>query len=401
MRPDVAIAGYGDAYSERDNQKSSVELAFESARKALDDASLERDQIDGLVTGRRPIADRRPQWNNIFANYMNIRPRYNTEVTSHGAGVGGTLKHAAAAIHGGFAEKVLCLSADSPYHAGDMVEEVGEGLDADPEFETPYGHLIPGMYALSATRYLHEYDVTKEQLAKFSVENRKWGTKHPRAMLGDKGEITVEDVLESQPIASPLNLLNCAPWRRNGTGGAFIVTSADRAEDRQDTPIYVRGVGEYDTHEYITGLLEYKGRDEDKASLTLTGAREASRQAYDMAGMGPEDMDMLQLHSNFTHIGLLELEDLGFAEKGKAGEFVEDGGIDYDGGLPVNTNGGPLTFGQAGIVPDTITEAVRQLRGEALGEQVEDPETALVHLIGGMCACHTVSILSTERGASA
>lgn len=401
METTSAIAGYGDAYSQQDDQKSSIELAFESTRKALDDASMKRDEIDGLLTGRRPIADQRPQWNNIFANYMNIRPRYNTEVTSHGAGVGGTLKHAAAAINAGMADNVLCVSADSPYHAGDMVEKVGEGLDADPEFEVPYGHLIPGMYALSARRYLHEYDITKEQMAKFSVEARKWGVNHPYAMLGDKGQITVDDVLESQPVASPLNLLDCAPWRRNGTGGAFIVTSADRAEGRQDTPIYIRGVGEYDTHEYVTGLLEYKGRDADKASLTKTGAREASRQAYAMADMGPEDIDILQLHSNFTHIGLLELEDLGFCQKGEGGKFVEEGGIDYDGGIPCNTNGGPLTFGQAGIVPDTITEAVRQLRGEALGEQVDDPETAIVHLIGGMCACHTVSILGTEREANA
>lgn len=392
MQTDVAIAGYGDSYSKEGDEKTPIELTVEAARTALNDAGVARDDVDGVITPRAPIADRRSQWNNIFAEYLNIRPQYNTSVTSHGASIGGMLKHAAAAINGGFAETVLCVAGDSPEFTN-MAEEWRK-LDSDPEFETPYGHFIPAIYGFAAQRYFHEFDVSREAMAHIAVEARKWALEHPRAQMYGKEPIDIDDVLESPMIASPLKLLDCALWRQHGTGGAFIVTTADRAESLQSTPIYIRGAGEYDTHEHITGLLEYE--DPAGADLTTLGAEEAGRQAYDQAGMGPDDIDTLQIHTNFTHIGLMQLEDLGFCEKGSADEFVANGGIDYDGGLPMNTNGGPLSFGQSSISPETIVEAVRQLRGEALGEQI-DAETALVHIIGGVMACHTVTILSTRR----
>lgn len=393
MNTDVAIAGYGDAYSESGNEKSPIELSVESTRSALQDADLSSEDIDGVLTPRAPVADRRSQWNNIFADYLNIRPSYNTQVTSHGASIAGMLKHAAAAINGDFAETILCVAGDSPEFV-DMAEEWRK-LDSSPEFETPYGHFIPAMYAFSARRYLDEFDVSREDMARVAVENRKWGTEHPKAEMTGKGRITLDDVLKSPDITSPLNLLDCAMWRKHGNGGAFIVTAADRAEKHQDTPIYIRGAGEYDTHENLTGLLEYQGRAE--ADLTTLGTAEAARQAYEQSEMSPEDIDTLQVHTNFTHMGLIQLEDLGFCEKGAGGEFVRNGGIDFEDGIPMNTNGGPLSFGQSSISPESIIEAVRQLRGEALGLQVDDPESALVHIIGGVMACHTVTILSTRR----
>jgi acetyl-CoA acetyltransferase len=142
-------------------------------------------------------------------------------------------------------------------------------------------------------------------------------------------------------------------------------------------------------------LLEYQGSE--NVDLTTLGAAPAADQAYEQSGTGPDDIDTLQIHTNFTHIGLMQLEDLGFCEKGKGGEFVRNGGISFEDGIPMNTNGGPLSFGQSSISPETMVEAVRQLRGDALGLQVNDPESALVHIIGGVMACHTVTILSTRR----
>lgn len=396
MQTDVAIAGYGDSYSSPGDEKAPIELSVESTRKALQDAGITREDVDGVITPRRPVADPQPQWSNVLADYLNIRPSYNTEVTSHGASIAGMLKHAAAAINGGFAETVLCVAGDSPEFV-DMAERWRK-LDSDPEFETPYGHFIPAIYAFVAQRYLHEYDVTKRDMARVAVEARKWGREHPKAAMFDRDPLTVAEVLDSPMITSPLRMLDCALWRKHGTGGAFVVTSADDAEALQEVPIYIRGAGEYDTHEHITGLLEYRGRDAAKADLTTLGGATAARQAYDQAGMTAADIDSLQIHSNFTHIGLIQLEDLGFCEKGEGGAFVRDGGIDADGGIPMNTNGGPLSFGQSSISPETIVEAVRQLRGEAFGIQLADTETTLVHMIGGVMSCHTVTILSTERG---
>lgn len=402
--PTTAIAGYGDVYSSVDELRHPRDLAFESVKKALDDASITHHEVDTLLTGRRPISDDSPQWNNILANELNIPTRHTTEVTSHGSGVNGALKHAKAAIEAGISEKVVVVIADTLGRVDNVVRSAGAELDADPEFENPYGHLIPAVYALLAQRYLHEYDdVSKRDMAKVAVEARKWGLNHPEAWASwtEKEEISVKDVLDSPKVCTPLNLLDCAPWGMQGRGGAFVVMSAEEAERLQEKPVYLQGLGEWNTHEYINGKLEWTHAppNEDGPTLTTTGGKEAARQAYETAGIGPEAIDVAELHTNFTHIGLIELEEMGFCEKGNAGEFVRNGGIDYDGGLPVNTNGGFLSYGQTGIacVMDQMIEAVRQIRAEAVGEQVPEAETALVHGIGGMSACNTVSIMSTRR----
>lgn len=396
----VAIAGYGDAYADEENVKSPMQLAVEASVSALENASLDRTDVDAVLTGRRPWADLRPQWNNLFASYMNIPTKFSTEVTTHGAGVNAMFKYALIAINSGIVDTVLCLQSDAVPLFTDPTEQTAE-MDADPEWEYPYGPIMPALYAQAARRHIHEYGTTREQLARPAVEARKWGTRHPKATMSNRGEITVEDVISSRPIAEPLNLLDCAPWGPGGTGGAFVVTRADRAEELSNTPIYVRGVGEYNTHEYFIDRLALRDKPPSNGgpTLTTTGASIAAQQAYEMAGMSPDDMDIVEPSTNFTSTALLVLEDLGFCEKGKAGEFVENGGIDFDGGLPFNTNGGWLSFGQPGIscVMDPIVEAIRQVRGEALGVQVSGAETALTHGIGGPMACNSVSILSTRR----
>jgi acetyl-CoA acetyltransferase len=267
-------------------------------------------------------------------------------------------------------------------------------LDSDREFEAPYGHFMPAIYAQKATRYLHEFDATKEDMAKVAVEARKWGKRHPEAEMYGEDELTIEDVLSSRPIASPLNLFDCAPYRTAGTGAAFIITEAERAEELQDKPVYITGSGEFNTHEYLSGLLEYRRDDGKDISFTRHGTSEAARQAYEMGGLTPDDIDVFELHTNFTHIGLIELEDVGLCDRGEAGTFVRNGGIDFNGGVPVNTNGGYLSFGQPGISMNPLVEAVRQIRNEALGVQVPNVTHALAHKAGGASACHSVNILS-------
>jgi acetyl-CoA acetyltransferase len=177
------------------------------------------------------------------------------------------------------------------------------------------------------------------------------------------------------------------------------VTSAERARDLTDTPISIRGYGGLNTHEYSTDRLSLTSSRFDLGPLpntTWSGARHAASRAFSMAGLTPDDVDIVECGNNFTHIAMILMEDFGFCEKGKASALVASGRLRPGGNLPWNTNGGWLSFGQPGIScgMDPIIEAVRQLRGEALGIQVKSPQVALTHALGGMLACHHVTILS-------
>ncbi|MDP2661854.1 MAG: thiolase family protein [Dehalococcoidia bacterium] len=402
LRGKAAIVGFGDSYADEAHKKTPLHLAAQATRAALQDAGLRKDDLDGLLTGREPSADARWMWNTIFAAYVKITPQYSTQVNIHSAGINAMLKHAAAAVHTGLAKHVLCVSTDAAPLWIDPVKITPE-IDADPQFELPYGPIIPALYAQAARRYMYEFGITEEHLARVAVSAQDWAIHHPYAAKAKFGKITMETVMNSRMIASPLRLWHCAMWGPGGTGGAFIVTTSERAQDMTDHPIYILGSGECVTHEYITDRLALRSSLLPLGKLpniTTTGAKIAAQRAYAMAEMGPWDADIVQTAGNFAHVPLLMLEDLGFCEKGGAGSFVDAGHIDFDGGdLPFNTNGGWLSFGQPGTncVGDSLVEAVRQLRGCALGKQVPGAKRALIHGLGGMLACHSVTILGTER----
>jgi acetyl-CoA acetyltransferase len=180
----------------------------------------------------------------------------------------------------------------------------------------------------------------------------------------------------------------------------FIVTSAENARAMQPNPTYVLGFGECSTHEYLTDRLALRSSPllvGDLPNLTSTGCVPSSRAAYEMAGMGPQDIDILQTPSNFAHSELLSIKELGFAGSVvEAAEMVMAGETGFTGRLPTNTNGGWLSFGQCGVacVVDSVLETVRQLRGKALGHQVEGAGVGLAHALGGMEACQSVTILA-------
>jgi acetyl-CoA acetyltransferase len=261
---------------------------------------------------------------------------------------------------------------------------------------------MASFYAMFARRYMHEYGVTETQLAQTAVSHQDWGMHHPHAERHYLGKITVEQVLESAVIAAPLRRFMCAPWRRAGTAGAFIVTTAERAADLQADPLYILGVGEMSTNEYVIDRMSLRGSHKflgELPNLTTTSAVDAGRQAYEMSGLTPRDMHLVESGSNFPHMSQMVLEDLGFCAKGEAAAWIADGNGDPGGAMPYNTNGGYLSFGQAGIscVVDSIMELIRQLRGQALGLQVENAEVGLVHGMGGPLSCHSTAILSTRQ----
>jgi acetyl-CoA acetyltransferase len=402
LRGKAAIVGFGDSYWGRGDPepRTPLKLASDATRAALADAGLEKNDIDGVLTGRPPLADMRPQWQNIFCSYMKIVPRYASEITIHGAGLNSMLKHAALAVASGVAKNVLCVLGDAP---GLNEMKSSTMMDADPFFELPYGPMVPALYAQIASRVMHEYGVTEDQLSAVSVQSQNWAVHHPYAAKAHLGRFTIEQVNASKMITWPLRLLHMAPWGPPGTGGAFIVTTAERARALTDHPIYILGAGECETHEYITDRMALRSGPEELGNLpniTSTGCRIAANTAYAMAGLRPKDMQMAQLASNFAHIEMLMLSELGFCDKNEMGAFVESGAIDVGGTLPTNTNGGWLSFGQAGAAcaQDTVIEAVRQLRGMALGLQIDpQPEVGIVHGVGGIAACHSVLILSQSQ----
>lgn len=403
LRAKAAIVGFGDAYATYENPKTPLHLAAEAMRKALDDAGLKKEDIDGLLTGREPSADPRPAWNTIFAAYVKLTPTYNTMVNIHAAGMNSMIKHAAMAVTTGVARFVLCVGSDATaLFAADPVKLLPT-LDTDPEFELPYGPILPSIYAQIARRYMFEYGITEEQISLMAVHAQNWAVHHPFAAKAKKGKITVDTVMNSRMIASPLRLWHCSTYGPPGTGGAFIVAASEVAEKITDKPIYLLGSGEAGSHEYLTDRMALRRANIDLGklpNLTNTAVKQAAKLAYEMAGMGPKDMDVVQTSGNFAFVPMMVLEDLGFCEKGGAGRFIEEGHTDVGGDLPFNTDGGWLSFGQPGTVcvMDSMIEGIRQVRGLALGKQVEPiPKICLVHSLGGVLANHSVTILSTEK----
>jgi acetyl-CoA acetyltransferase len=230
---------------------------------------------------------------------------------------------------------------------------------------------------------MHQYGTTSEQLAEIAVAARKWASLNPLAAM--RGPLTIQDVLASPMMCTPLHLRDCCLV--NDGGGAVIITTAERARNLRKKPVWVLGCGEAHTHRSITGM----------ADLTVTPARDSGERAFRAAGLSPSDIDVLELYDSFTITVLLQLEDLGFCPKGEGGRFVEGQRLAPGGLRPANTNGGGLSClhtGMFGIF--LLIEAARQLRGECGSRQVPAARTALCNGIGGSLASSGTVILGVD-----
>jgi acetyl-CoA acetyltransferase len=230
-----------------------------------------------------------------------------------------------------------------------------------------------------------EFGTSEQQFAGIAVAAREWASRNPAAQMRDP--ITIDDVINSRMIADPLHLLDCSLVSDGGS--AIIMISAERAKDFAHDPVYLLGVGEGHSHEHIS-----QARD-----LTTSAARESGARAYEMAGVGPGDIDVAQLYDCFTPTVLVELEDLGFCDKGEGGDLVDSGALLPGGTLPVNTHGGLLSHCHPGNPGSmfALTESVWQLRHQAGDRQVADARLALVHAQGGIMSSHTTLILGRDR----
>jgi acetyl-CoA acetyltransferase len=353
-----------------------LDLIGQATERALTDAGLEKKDIDGLFSAS--VYYQMPTLS--VGEYLGIRPRYSDATMMGGSSFVSHLLHAIAAIEAGLCEVALVAYASTQLSEGGF-----RGVSDLPNpFETPYRPRYPvSMYALAASRHMYEYGTTREQLAEVAVAARKWAKLNPKAFMRD--DLTVEDVLASRMISSPLSLLDCCLVTDGG--GALLVTSAGRAKDLRMPPVYLLGAGEAHWHRNISQMPD----------LTVTAAADSGRRAYEMAGVGPESVDVTMLYDAFTINPILFLEDLGFCEKGEGGAFVEGGRTAPGGELPVNTNGGGLSYNHPGMYGLLLLiEAVRQLRGECGERQVEGAEVALAHGNGGVLSSQVTAVLGTQ-----
>ena len=376
LRAAVAVAGIAESrLGEVGPGVTPLELIAEATAAALDDAGLPRDEIDGLFTASAyyglPAVS--------VGEELGVRPRYSDSTNLGGASFVSHLLHAAAAIAAGLCDVALVVYASTQRSDGGRLRSV---VEADPH-EAPYRPRYPvSMFALAAARHMHEYGTTRRQLAEVAVAARAWARLTPDAFARDP--LTVEDVLASRMVSSPLTVRDCCLVTDGG--GAVIVTSTERARSLRRPPAVLLGAGEAHHHRAIARMPD----------LTTTAAVQSGARAYAMAGLGASDVDVVQLYDAFTINAILFLEDLGFCAKGEGGPFVAGGTIAPGGRLPVNTNGGGLSYTHPGMLGIfLVVEAVRQLRGEAGERQQPGVEVALVHGNGGALSAQATAVLGT------
>jgi len=375
LRGAAAIVGVGLSGLPSAPERTAMEILAEAVHRALDDAGLKLGDIDGLFTGSSyhflPSLS--------VAEYLGLKPKFQDTTMVGGSSFVGHLLNAALALHAGLCDVALICYGSNQGSGFGKLKTMSE---AQP-YEVPYEPRYPiSSYALAAARHMHEYGTRREDLAEVAVAARKWAQLNPLAIKRDP--LTVEDVLKARMVSDPLGLLDCCLV--SDGGGAVILVRRERGNDFPKAPVFVLGCAGATTHRQIACM----------PSLTTTAAADSGPRAFEMAGLRPSDIDVVELYDAFTINTVLFLEDLGFCEKGQGGAFVRDGRIAPGGALPVNTNGGGLSCchpGMYGIF--TVIEAVQQLRGECGDRQVASARTAVAHGNGGVLSSQVTSILGT------
>ena len=356
---------------------STLQLHIEGALNAVADAGLTLRDIDGIATVSAPGPVQ-------VAHALGIMPDW-----IDGTGVGGTsfllhVRHAVAAIRAGYAKTILITHGESGRSRVGAARPAMAASLPPGQFEAPYGTFGPTTtFTIPALRYMKDYGLTHEQLAYVAVAQRQWAAKNPRAAFRDP--ITVEDVLASRLVAYPFHLLECCLVTDGG--GALVVTSAGRAADFPKPPVHILGTGECSETPMISQMIDFT---ESQAF------RRAGHDAFTEAGIGTSDVGHLMIYDAFAHVPIYGLEALGFVKKGEAGAFIADGNTEPGGSLPLNTNGGGLSYTHTGMYGMfAIQEGVRQIRGEAAA-QVGDPQISVVLGNGGMFATSGVLVLGRQ-----
>jgi acetyl-CoA acetyltransferase len=357
----------------------------QATRRALADSGLEKKEIDGFMSAGMG----RDETSAGLAEYMGIQYRFLDGTMTGGSSFEYHVQHAAAAIRAGLCDTVLVT------YGSDFLSRMGRTLGTGGlargdrvggamQYEAPFGNTLVGAYAMAGRRHMHEFGTTSEQLAQVAVGVREFAGMNPNAMYREP--ISVEDVVGSRLVADPLHKLDCCVV--SDGGGAVVMTTAERARDLRQPPVFILGAATAQTHWNISQMPDF----------TTTAAARCGPEALRRAGIEPSDVDTVQLYDSFTITVLLLLEDLGFCKKGEGGPFVAEGHLRHGGRLPLNTDGGGLSSSHSGMRGIfLLIEATRQLRHQGGAAQVPDCRIALACGSGGFLSCIGAVVLGREQ----
>jgi acetyl-CoA acetyltransferase len=384
----ISIVGYAETKLERKSGKTVLQLAGEALHELLRRTGIDRESIDGFVLTMSQSEAGNPMWSNVVAEALGLSPSWMQVTDLGGATAVGNVARAAAAIHAGACQAVLCLCADAP-----STSNVSRQSGYRPEFYDPMGYSGPPVvFGLLSSAYRARYGLPEKALAKLAVTQRKGALLNPNACETLRLPLTEEQYLNSRMVSDPIRLLDCV-MPCDGAN-ALLVTSSSMARrfgaTRVVHPIAYREVSNFDPLQRVD-------------DITVSGFSISGPQALDDAGMKAADIRMLQAYDDFLIAVMLQLEQIGFCTAGQSGDFVLGHDIGYAGELPVNTGGGMISCGQPGLAGGglVLTEAVRQLFGEGGARQVPNPSNAMVTGIGAMQYARnwgTSSVLILEAG---
>jgi acetyl-CoA acetyltransferase len=372
----VGLTAYG-----KHEGKSTLDLMSEAASLAIADAGLARGEIDGVLCGYSTTMPH-IMLATVFAEHFGIKPAYCHAVQVGGATGMAMMMLAHHVADAGLARHVLVVGGENRL--------TGQSRDASiqalaqvghPDYEVPLGPTIPAYYGLVASRYMHEFGLTEQDLAEFAVLMRAHAATHPGAQFYDP--ITVADVMASKPVASPLKLLDCCPV---SDGGAAVVVSR---EPTRTFGVKVRGCAQAHTHQHITAA----------PALSEFGAEIAIARAKANSGLAIADVRYAAVYDSFTITLAMLLEDLGLAARGEAAARVRAGHFGRDGTMPLNTHGGLMSYGHCGVggAMAHMVETQLQMTGRAGNRQVKDASIALLHGDGGILSSHVSMFLERVR----
>jgi acetyl-CoA acetyltransferase len=356
---------------------NTLDLMTEAATAALIDAQLERGEIDGLICGYSTTMPHL-MLATVFAEHFGIQPSYAHAVQVGGATGFAMVMLAHLLVSAGAAERILVVAGENRM-TGQTRDAAIQTLaqTGHPQYEVPLGATIPAYYGLIASRYMWEHQVTEADFAELAVLMRRQSARHPGAQFREP--ISVDDVLSSRPIASPLKVLDCCPV---SDGGCAFVIARDPSHGH---PVRIRAARQIHTSQHVTAA----------PNLTHFGADRCSAQALTDAHRNLAEIEYAAIYDSFTVTLALLLEEIGLAKRGQAGAMARDGYFDRDGALPLNLHGGLLSYGHCGVAGAMahLAEAHRQMTGRAEDRQVARAGVALLHGDGGVLSSHVSLVL--------
>ena len=370
LKNEAAIAGIGLTGFSKRSGVSELSLAAQCIKSACDDAGVAPSEIDGLVTYTLDSTDEIEVARAVGAGDLS----FYSQVNYGGGAAVGTIAQAAMAIATGQASTVVCYRAMN----GRSGQRMGQGVSGDIvssdlihwSWYMAYGMLIPGSWiAMIANKYMHRYGVTREDLGRVAISQRNYALNNPRA-FGYGKPLDMQTYLQSQPIAEPLCLYDFC--QETDGGCAILVTSAERARDLKQKPALIRAVSQASTRGQEQMTSYYRDELESLPEMEM-----AARRVYDMAGLGPQDIDAACLYDAFSSEIIMQLESFGFCASGEGKDLVREGALDIDGRLPNNTHGGLLSEGYIHGM-NNIAEGVRLVRGASTNQPQKSIEHVLV-----------------------